>query len=171
MTDFVKAQGPRLLGTRVRRLSEAIDRAVSEIYRELDMPFEPRWAALVNLLARVESTTVTEAAAQLGQSHVAVVQVVNSLVGEGLLESSVDPADRRRRNLRLTASGRRLVRRLEPIWRAIALESESLVSKEAPRLFEQIELLERAFERRPLADRFRARLKSRNRHSDSGGQV
>src|SRR5262245_40051136 len=171
MADFVRAQGPRLLGTRIRRLSEAIDRAVSDIYRELDVPFEPRWAALMNLMARVESTTVTDAAAQLGQSHVAVVQVVNSLISEGLLEGSVDPSDRRRRNLRLTASGRRLVRRLEPVWRAIALESESLVSKEAPRFFEQVELIERALERRPLADRFRARLKSMNRRSDNGGQT
>jgi len=159
MSDFVRDKGPRLLGTRIRRLSETIDRAVGEIYRELDVRFEPRWAALLNLLTQEECVTVTTAASLLGQSHVAVVQTSNMLVKEKLVESAVDAEDRRKRNLRLTKSGRRLVKHLEPVWRAIAAESEALLSNDAPRLLEQIKLLENALAARPLADRFRARLR------------
>ncbi len=163
MTDFVRDQGGRLLGTRVRRLSEAIDRAVTEIYRELGVPFEPRWAALMNLLAQRGSTTVTQAAAELGLSHVAVVQVLNVLVAEGLVAGMVDPEDRRRRNLTLTPSGKRLIKRLQPIWDAIAAESDALLATEAPLFFSQLEHLEEALGKRPLATRFRERLQDKTR--------
>jgi DNA-binding MarR family transcriptional regulator len=158
MIDFVRDQGARLFGTRIRRLSEAVDRAVAELYRDLDVRFEPRWAALVNYLAGRDRASVTEAAYQLGQTHVAVVQVVNMLVREGLAESVIDPADRRRRILRLTEPGRELARNLEPVWTAVAEESDALL-REAPLFLDQLERLELALDERPLAGRLRSRLR------------
>ncbi len=84
-----------------------------------------RWA---EVLAELE-VTPTQAkvlmalgeAGPLGQQQLAglvgvdprnVVAVVESLVGAGLVSRAVDPSDRRRRVLALTAPGRRLVKKL-----------------------------------------------------------
>lgn len=160
MIDFVQSQGARLLGTRIRRLSEAIDRGASETYRNLDIGFEPRWAAFMALLAQRGATTVTEAATELGQTHPAVVQVVNALTENGYVDAVTDPADARRRQLRLTAEGKRLVKRLKPVWDAIAAESDDLLKAHAPLLFEQLAQLESALADKPLAERFRLRLEA-----------
>ncbi len=84
-----------------------------------------RWA---EVLAGLE-VTPTQAkvlmalgeASRLGQQRLAelvgvdprnAVAVVESLVGAGLVSRAVDPSDRRRRVLALTAPGRRLVKKL-----------------------------------------------------------
>ena len=84
-----------------------------------------RWA---EVLAELE-VTPTQAkvlmalgeAGPLGQQRLAelvgvdprnAVSVVESLVGAGLVSRAVDPSDRRRRVLALTAPGRRLVKKL-----------------------------------------------------------
>lgn len=59
----------------------------------------------------VGPTTATEMASELGISQQAVSKAVKELVGLGHVEMTVDPADSRRRPVRLTRRGRAAVSR------------------------------------------------------------
>src|ERR1700749_3152951 len=50
MTDIIREQGTAAFGTRLRRLSERLDRQVQALYRAHDVGFEPRWYPVVTML-------------------------------------------------------------------------------------------------------------------------
>ena len=101
-----------------------------------------------------------ELAAALGIRHSSVSQTRRSLEDAGLVESKVDPQDGRSRLLRLSASGKQLVRRLKPLWRILNATSLEL-DKEANGVVAALDRLDRALERSPLYDRVKHKLAAR----------
>ncbi|MFZ5721113.1 MAG: MarR family winged helix-turn-helix transcriptional regulator [Pseudomonadota bacterium] len=155
--DFVRGQAARAFGTRLRRLSERLDREVQEIYRAADERFEPRWFAVVTAL-REGPATVGDLAARIGVTHAAISQVRSALIAEGLVRSVEDAADLRRRRLELTARGEATVARLEPLWSALAEVTSELLATAAPALLQELDSIEAALGAEPLPSRVRARL-------------
>ena len=76
------------------------------------------------------------------------------------MESQVDPQDGRSRLLRLSASGKELVRRLQPLWKILNATSLEL-DAEADHVIAALDRLDRALERLSLYDRVRQKLASR----------
>jgi DNA-binding MarR family transcriptional regulator len=54
-----------------------------------------------------------------GRNRAFISRAVDCLESDRLLRREIDPDDRRRRRLYLTAAGRRLVTRLLPVWRQV----------------------------------------------------
>ncbi len=160
MTDYVRQKGTAAFGTRLRRLSERLDRQVLAVYREHDSAFQPRWFAVVGALREKECLAVGELAALLGITHAAVSQLRGELIAAGLVRAKADPADARRQLLELSPNGRRAVARLEPLWSAIATATGQLVAGAAPRLLDDLGRLEAALDETELAERVRAILAS-----------
>ena len=155
--DFVRKQAERAFGTRLRRLSERLDREVQEIYRTAGEGFEPRWFAVVAALNEGPAT-VGELAERIGVTHAAVSQVRSALVAEGLVRGVADPEDMRRQRLELTAAGLAMVVRLEPLWNALADVTVDLLDEAAPALMQELGGLEAALDRETLKSRVLARL-------------
>jgi DNA-binding MarR family transcriptional regulator len=156
MTDYVRQKGTAAFGTRLRRLSDRLDRQVLAIYREHDSTFQPRWFAVIGALREKECLAVGELAALLGITHAAVSQLRGELIAAGLVRARSDPADGRRQLLELSPNGRRVIARLEPLWEAIAAATGQLVAAASPGLLDQLGRLETALEERTMADRVRA---------------
>ncbi|MEI9990879.1 MAG: MarR family transcriptional regulator [Rhizomicrobium sp.] len=156
MTDYVRQKGTAAFGTRLRRLSDRLDRQVLAVYREHDSAFQPRWFAVVGALREKQGLTVGELAALLGITHAAVSQLRGELVAAGLVRAKADPADGRRQLLELSPNGKRAVARLEPLWAAIGAATSQLVAGAAPRLLDDIGKLEAALDETELAERVRA---------------
>jgi DNA-binding MarR family transcriptional regulator len=76
------------------------------------------------------------------------------------VESQVDPQDGRSRLLRLSAGGKELVRRLQPLWKILNAASLEL-DAEADHVIAALDRLDRALERLSLYDRVRQKLASR----------
>jgi DNA-binding MarR family transcriptional regulator len=96
----------------------------------------------------------------LGIRHSSVSQTRRSLEDAGLVESDVDPEDGRSRLLRLSASGKQLVRRLQPLWKILNMTSLEL-DKEADHVIDALDRLDRALERLSLYERVRQKLAAR----------
>jgi DNA-binding MarR family transcriptional regulator/GNAT superfamily N-acetyltransferase len=111
--------GGLLLGSRLKRLSEALYGGVDEIYRAHGVSLSSRAFPILFLLRDDGPLGVTDLAARLGQSHPAVVQMSGKLLAAGLVARARHRGDERRRLLTLTRKGRALMARLEPVWRAI----------------------------------------------------
>lgn len=159
--DFVRTQAIRAFGTRLRRLSERLDRDVLEIYRGAGEHFEPRWFAVVAALGEGPAT-VGELAARIGVSHAAVSQVRSALVAEGLVRAAPDPRDLRRHRLELTPRGEATIARLEPLWSALAEVMGELLATAAPGLERELDSLEAALDVNSLKSRVLARWAAAN---------
>ncbi|WP_111265067.1 MarR family winged helix-turn-helix transcriptional regulator [Marilutibacter maris] len=152
LSNYTSRAGGAALGARLRRLSERIDREVAQFYAELGVEFEQRWYGTLNLLDQFDSLTVGELSEALGIRHVSVSQTRDSLHRAGLVETTVDPEDARRRMLSLSRKGRALVNRLKPAWAALSAAAEAL-DGEAGGVVKMLDRLERALEKRSVCDR------------------
>ncbi len=164
MKDTIRQKGAAAFGTRLRRLSERLDRQVETLYRAHDLGFEPRWYPVVTLRNENGPRSVGELAALIGITHVAVSQVRGELIRHRIVRAKADKADRRRQILELTEKGKRLCRTLKPVWRAVAQATEALWAEAAPRFLEQLDRIEAALERDPM-DARAAKLISRRKFS------
>jgi DNA-binding MarR family transcriptional regulator len=160
MIDYTRKYGPAAIGARLRRLSESIDEDAGRIYSELGIVFQQRWVGILEQLDRRGAQSVGGLAASLGIRHSSVSQTRRSLEDAGLLESDVDPKDGRSRLLRLSASGKQLVRRLKPLWRILNTTSLEL-DKEAGGVIAALDRLDRALQRLSLYDRVKQKLAAR----------
>ena len=153
----MREKGLAAFGTRLRRLSERLDRDVQGLYREVGVEFEPRWFPVVTALAERGPATVGELAEALGVSHAAVSQVRGPLAERGLVRTELDPHDHRRQILALTDAGFAAIAPLRPLWAAITAATAAL-SDEVPGLLAALEGLEVALAREGLGARVRQRL-------------
>lgn len=158
--DYTRRSGAAALGARLRRLSERIDRDAGRLYAELDVRFEQRWFGVLNQLVLHGPRSVGDLAVALGVTHVAISQVRQALVAEGLVAEDRDPRDGRSRVLRLTEAGQALARRLEPAWKALSAAAVDL-NAEAQDALAALERLEAALDRASILDRARRAMEAR----------
>lgn len=152
--------GAAAFGTRLRRLSDRLDREVQAIYRDAGVRFEPRWFAVFTALRDLGPLTVGELAQRLGISHPAVSQVRAALQREGLIDALPDPADGRSHRLALSRQGEETARRLAPLWAAINAATEQLLAAAAPGLLAELDHFNHGLGARGLRDRVEATLRT-----------
>jgi len=150
MKDVIQQRGSAAFGTRLRRLSEKLDRQVQALYRAHDLGFEPRWFPVFALLNEHGPLSVGELAALIGITHAAVSQVRGELIRQRLVRAKADPADRRRQIVELTDKGKALCRKLRPLWQAVARATDALWAETAPGFLDQLDRVEAAIERNPM---------------------
>lgn len=157
VSHILDQQGVRAFGTRLRRLYEALNHGVAAAYDEAGVDFEPRWYGLFTLVRTAGEVDIGSAAAALGQSHVAVVQVANALETRGLIRRVASKTDRRSRALQITPKGRKLAEKLAPLWDKVAAATAALLAEAAPDFVAELDTLDAALTRQPFIDRIRSR--------------
>jgi DNA-binding MarR family transcriptional regulator/GNAT superfamily N-acetyltransferase len=151
--------GSLLLGSRLRKVSEALYAGVDEVYRGAGVDLPSRCFPILFLLRDHGRLGISELAQKLGQTHPAVSQMSRKLLRHRVVRESPDPEDDRRRLLSLSARGRAVMARLEPLWKAIAAAAADL---ELDHPFSQhLTAIDRALEARGFAARIRSRLEDR----------
>jgi GNAT superfamily N-acetyltransferase len=148
--------GSLLLGSRLRKVSEALYAGVDEVYRSAGVELPSRCFPILFLLRDHGRLGISELAVKLGQSHPAVSQMSRKLLRHRVVRESPDPRDDRRRLLVLSAHGRSVLARLEPVWKAIVAAVADLEG--AHPLSQHLTAIDRALEARGFAARIRSRL-------------
>jgi MarR family transcriptional regulator, organic hydroperoxide resistance regulator len=156
MPDYIQQKGPAALGTRLRRLSEQMDREIQNVYGEYDLGFEPRWFPIVSALSEYGPLSVGDLADLIGVSHPAVSQLRVELVNARLVRCKADPTDGRRQLIVLTPGGKRQVSKLRPIWDAITEATKQLCSEAAPHFLNEIDRIEAALREKSMKTRVSA---------------
>jgi GNAT superfamily N-acetyltransferase len=154
--DLIQELGELAFASRLKRLSDRLMRDVAAVYAAHDVEFEPRWFPVLYLLRTRSPMAITEIAATLGVTHPAVNQTAAAMARHGLLISARDRQDDRRRLLALSAKGRALGNRLQPVWAEIETATRALLATEAPDMLAGIERIERSLERQSVAARILA---------------
>lgn len=145
------------LGTKLRRLLERLDGDVQRLYDEMGVGFRPRFYPVVRLLLRDGPQNVNAIAEQAGVSQPAITQTLGEMKKLGLIEAE-SGADRRKQIIRLSAKGKKLAEKLEPVWSATHRAAASLESELPARLGEILDQALAALERQPFSHRIHAEL-------------
>lgn len=153
MTDVIQQLGALAFASRLKRLSERLQRDVSQIYREQKLEFHARWFPVAYLLAQSSPMSVTTIADALGLTHPAVNQIAAQMARCGLLTSRKDKDDERRRLLSLTSKGRRVVGDLQPLWDAVEKCTRRLIREAGYNLLSSIAAIEKALDSQEMYDR------------------
>ena len=153
MTDVIQQLGALAFASRLKRLSERLQRDVSRVYREQKLEFHARWFPVAYLLTQNSPMSVTAIADALGLTHPAVNQIAAEMARRGLLTSRKDKDDERRRLLSLTPKGRRVVRDLQPLWDAVEKCTRQLIREAGYDLLSSIAAIEKALDRQEMYDR------------------
>ncbi|HWF98120.1 MAG TPA: helix-turn-helix domain-containing GNAT family N-acetyltransferase [Steroidobacteraceae bacterium] len=148
--------GSLLLGSRLRKVSEALYAGVDEVYRGAGVELPSRCFPILFLLRDHGRLGISELAAKLGQTHPAVSQMSRKLLRHRVITESPDPKDDRRRLLSLSPHGRSVMARLEPVWKAIVAAAADLEADHP--LSRHLTAVDHALEARGFAARIRARL-------------
>jgi DNA-binding MarR family transcriptional regulator len=156
--DLFGDLGYLALASRLKRLGELLQAQVSEVYAEQAVSFRARWFPVVVALSRTSPLSIVELAAVLGLTHTAVAQIAQEMEGQGLLASTPDPRDGRRRMLELTGEGEATVERLRPLWEEIRAITAELATESGYDLLAAVTAFEERLAARPMDERLRARL-------------
>lgn len=99
------------------RLSEALGQRIEEqtrpLFDDAGITIPVRSCSLLTALDAAGEASAAELARALGQSHQLVVQKCPALLRLGVITQHADPADARRKILRLTDAGRDQLRRID----------------------------------------------------------
>ena len=149
----------RGLGTLLRHLIELLDGDVEQAYRDLGLPYRPRFTPVVRALMESEPRSIRDIADHSGLTHSAVSQTVAEMSRAGLVSLVWDKADGRARLARLTVRCRGMLPRLKRQWDATNSAADGLDQELSGSLREVVTEAIAALERSPFRKRIEKRMK------------
>jgi DNA-binding MarR family transcriptional regulator/ribosomal protein S18 acetylase RimI-like enzyme len=129
--DYLASLGALGFTYRIRRLADRMQESGRRLYGVLDLPLEPNWHALILFLDQHGTVSVTEAATALKVSHPAIIDMTRRMESAGLVVAATDPADGRRRVLRLSPAGESRLPEFRALWGTISDEIDELIDATA----------------------------------------
>jgi DNA-binding MarR family transcriptional regulator len=120
-----------ILGSRLRRLSEAFLSEINRTYQAAGIPFDASWFPVFYLLSQNNSLSIKELSDTTGVSHPAASQLVANLKGKKLIKTTTSSDDGRRQLVQLTKAGHALLERILPVWDAVKASMEELAASDA----------------------------------------
>lgn len=164
MAFTLQAAQELALATRLKRLSDRLYQDVDGAYRDLDHSAEGRWFGVLFLLHGNGRMSISQLAGEMGQTHSAISQLSKKLSAEGLVGSSPDPGDSRRRLLELSPAGQDYVARLQPMWKSITAAVNTILQEaDAAALLPLIARVEEQLVRTPLRGEILSRVRRQRR--------
>jgi len=152
--NLYQSLGYLVLGSRLRRLSEAFLAEINRAYQNEGIDFDASWFPVFYLLSKNEALSIKELSEQIEVSHPAASQLITNLKNRKLVTSATCTDDGRRQLVTLTDSGRELLAQILPMWDAISAAMTELVEsdEQAKQLLPAITGLETAFRQVNLAE-------------------
>ena len=153
--NFYESLGFLVFGSRLRRLSETFLGDVNRIYEAHNLTFDAAWFPVFYILSRKETVSIRDIADELLISHSSVSQLVSALQQKGLVKTTADPNDARRKVVAFTPKGKKLQQQIAPVWTALSTAMEQLVNegRHSKQLLKAIGEMESGMATRSLFDR------------------
>lgn len=128
--NLYQSLGYLVLGSRLRRLSEAFLSEINKAYQQAGIDFDASWFPVFYLLSKNSSLSIKELSEKTGVSHPAASQLIANLKRKDLVTTAACTDDGRRQLVQFTQSGQALLRQVLPVWDAVSKAMEELVTDE-----------------------------------------
>ncbi|HEK20001.1 MULTISPECIES: MarR family winged helix-turn-helix transcriptional regulator [unclassified Mucilaginibacter] len=154
--------GYLVLGSRLRRLSEAFLSEINRIYQNEGIEFDASWFPVFYLLSQNDSLSIKELSDKTEVSHPAASQLITNLKNRNLVETTVSADDGRRQMVQFTEKGKALLQQILPVWDAISASMTELASgnEQLQQLLPAITAMEDTFRAYNLSGRVSDKLKA-----------
>lgn len=159
--DRMQLAGSLSLGSRLKRLSDRLMQDVTEIYGAQDIPLNPSYFPLFNLLLQNGAMSVTHAAEMLGVSHPAISKLARKMISEGWMDKQTDPMDERRQQMYLTEQSEQLLDQIQPVWHQIRSYLDEFMAEQDHHLLLALNEFEEKLNKEGFVVPVQERLKSR----------
>lgn len=158
--NFYEELGYLVLGSRMRRLSEAFLSEINKTYQTAGIAFDASWFPVFYLLSKKSSISIKELSDATGVSHPAASQLVTNLKNKKLLKTTTSSIDGRLQLVQLTKNGHALLYQIEPVWEAVKITMEELVHNdpESEHLLAAITAVEKSFRALSLSEKINEKL-------------
>ncbi|KQW46520.1 MULTISPECIES: MarR family winged helix-turn-helix transcriptional regulator [unclassified Roseateles] len=155
--DVVKELGHLSLGTRLRRIGEALQAQTQSVLAAHGFEQPAAYFPLLAALDRLGPLSVGELSQAVGVSQPVITRSLRGLEDDGLIGSQTSEDDRRVRRIALSLKGRGLVERAQrEAWPAIEVAVAQACAGLSGDLLTQLAGLENALIEAPLLQRVRA---------------
>lgn len=158
--NLYQSLGYLVLGSRLRRLSDAFLSEINRAYQQAGIEFDASWFPAFYLLSKNDSLSIKRLSEETGVSHPAASQLITNLKAKKLVTTATCTDDGRRQLVQLTESGKALLQQVVPVWDAVSKSMEELVADEplCRGLLPAITALENSFRTANLADKISEKL-------------
>jgi len=119
--------GALAISTRLQRLSDQFRKDGVLIYQHNGIAFEPKWFPIIYALHVKGALGIMELSEEIGYAHPSTISLLKELENEGLIESSKDERDTRKRTVRLSEKAKVLVVQMQPVWEKIRKTAEDII--------------------------------------------
>ena len=107
--NFYEHAGKLALASRLRQLADHFTMESASVYKAYNVDLNPKWFPVVYVLQHGESSTVTQIAKDIGQSHPSVSQTLQEMSAAGLITKKRSKTDSRKTEISLSAKAKRLL--------------------------------------------------------------
>jgi len=153
MADRIQTLGYLAGATRFRRISEKLQSDGDRIYSSHGIDFKASWFSVFYILAHSDvPKTVGELAADIGVTHITIKNVVRELEAGGLAKITVHPTDKRAKQISLTSKGKKLLQRLEPVWKTFTRALKEVMIYGHPDMLNILDRVEKKINNEPIHD-------------------
>ncbi len=150
--DVVKELGHLSLGTRLKRIGEALQAQTQAVLATHGFVQPAAYFPLLAALDRLGPLSVGDLSQAVGVSQPVITRSLRGLEDDGLVQSATSAEDRRVRRVGLSRRGRGLVQRAQrEAWPAIEAAVAQACADLKGDLLAQLAALEEALEDRPLS--------------------
>ena len=158
--NFYESLGYLVLGSRLRRLSEAFLSEINKTYQAAGIEFDASWFPVFYLLSKNDALSIKELSEKTEVSHPAASQLITNLKNRNLVTSVTCNDDGRKQLVTLTGKGRALLNEVIPVWDAVLAAMNELVAleRESGNLLPAIGALENIFKQNSLSDTIGSKL-------------
>ena len=160
--NYYQSLGYLVLGSRLKRLSELFLSEINKSYRAQGIVFETTWFPVFYLLSIHKTLSIQELCEQIEVSHPAASQLITNLKSKGLVTTTTSPEDARKQLVKLTTEGKKLLKKILPVWDAIRETMEEVAggNPESAAILNTITSLETAFKSVNIVDRISEKIHS-----------
>lgn len=142
------------LGSRFRKVGEALYQEAVNIFTEIEVDFKPKWFVVFYSIQLKEAVSVTEIAQYVGISHPAVSQIIKELKKAGLVVSITDKNDERRKAVKLSPKGIVAATKLNPMWEVVETVTNQMIIATGYDMIAVMDKFEQQLEEKSLYSRF-----------------
>ena len=151
--NIINELGALAIGSRMRRLYDALSKDAARIYEDHELQFEIKYFTLFYIISKRKQIGIMDIAEELSLTHPAIIHLAKELEKKGYIESVSAPGDSRKRMLQLSAKGKKSLPAFNKVWEKINTLNEQLFVQQH-QLLQTLEAIEKTLEERSYYKRF-----------------
>lgn len=154
MSQFFDRIGPMAIATRLKFLSERLNKESADIFALYENDLKPKWYSAFYVLSHSdEALSISEIAKEIGQARPTVLNAINEMIKNDLVDETQDTLDPRKNTVALSIKGQEYAKRIKGQYIDTTHVVETMLDESDHNLWLALEEFERLLDETPTYPR------------------